>query len=160
MLVLSQAGPLGYNLEGGQPIALKKIANPDDIPARTLWVTDDLYHQADLSRGVDTDSAAKRALALKWNPGDSLFLNAHIYASTDGQNFTYLGQTGAYDLNYFRFDANDTFSLNPAWRNGPQDGVTYWFRVVVPKAEGSLTRLDTGPVRFEVTAYDQNTLPK
>jgi len=151
LLVLSQAGPMGYNLAGGAAIPLKQIANPDDLPAGTLRVTDDLYHQTDLSGGVDTDPEAERALALKWNPGEGLFLNAHIYASPDGQNFTYLGQTGAHDLHYFRFDANDTFSLNPAWRNGPQDGVSYWFRVFALRAEGGATRLDTGPVVFQIT---------
>ncbi|MFB3786701.1 MAG: cadherin-like domain-containing protein [bacterium] len=150
MIVLSQPGPMGYNLEGGKTIQLKNISNPTSLPPGTAKVVDDLFHTRDLSGGTDTDFPLHRALALKFNPGAGAFLNTHVYISTNGVNYTYLGQTGAADLAYFRFDANDTFSLNPSWQNGPQDGLTYWFRVFALKAEGGSVRMETGPVAYSL----------
>ena len=135
-LVLSQLEPIGYNLTGGKSIKLKKIANPDDIPPQTAIVTDDLYHCTDLSYGFDTDTLLESALVIKCNPGDGDFNNIHIYVSTNGSDYTYMGQTGAHDIFYFRFDGNETYNLRPEWRSGPQNGVTYWFEVKALKNEG------------------------
>ncbi|NPU98723.1 MAG: cadherin-like domain-containing protein [Candidatus Omnitrophica bacterium] len=149
-IVLSQAGPMGYTLENSRAVSLKKISNPDDLPPGQAIVVDDLLHGADLSGGVDVDPPLEKALALKWNPGAGKFVNTHLFASTDGGNYTYLGQTGADDIQYFRFDANGTFPLEGGWKNGPQDQVTYWFRITALREGGGVVTLDTGPVRFAV----------
>ena len=147
-VIITQEGPMGYNLTGGAAVKLKKIANPDDIEPQTAVVVDDLFHSEDRSGKSDLDSDLERALALKFNPGDGLFNNAHIYGSTDAENYTFLGQTGAGDMFFFRFDANETFSQSDKWKDGPLDQTRYWFRVFAQKQEGGVVRMDTGPVSF------------
>ncbi|MEW6234087.1 MAG: hypothetical protein AB1656_01750 [Candidatus Omnitrophota bacterium] len=149
-VVLSQAGPMGYNLTGGSAIKLKKIANPDDLADGKAIVTDDLFHGTDLSVGEDKDATLERALALKWNPGAGDFYDCHAFVSTDGVNYSFLGQTGASDLFYFRFDANETFLLDAAWKDGPQSGVTYWFRLYALKNDGGRVIMNAGPVAFNL----------
>ena len=147
-IVLSQPAPMGYNLMDGADIKLKNIANPDDLPSQTVIVTDDLYHGESIEE--DFDKPLERALALKWNPGDVNLLNTHIYISTDGENYEMAGQTGASDIYYFRFDANETFSQIEKFSDGPQDGVTYWFRIFALLKEGGFIRMNTGPVLFHL----------
>lgn len=147
-IVLSQPGPLGYNLTGGSVIALRQMANPTDLAPGTAVVVDDLFHTRDLSGGQDTDTPLERALGIKFNPGEGEFINTQIFVSTNGADYVMLGQTGAVDLYYFRWDANGSFSLTPDWREGPRDGVTYWFRIFALKSAGGNVRMDTGPVRF------------
>ncbi|MGC9329784.1 MAG: hypothetical protein ACP5I1_19270, partial [Candidatus Hinthialibacter sp.] len=151
LIVLSQSGPMGYNLEGGDAINLVSVANPEDLPVGSAMVVDDLFHSEDLSGGSDADPPLERALALKFNPGDEDFYNVHVYGSTDGEMYSFLGQTGADVLYYFRFDENETFPLAEEWSEGPQDGVSYWFRIFALKKEGGgFVRLDAGPVDFSV----------
>lgn len=149
-VVLNQAGPMGYNLSGGQSITLQKISHPDDLVPGTAIVTDDLYHNQDLSGGMDRDTGLERALALKFNPGAGDFSNVHVQVSTNGKDFAYLGQTGSGDLGYFRFDANGTFAQAAPWSGGPQDQKTYWFRVIAFPSDGGLVTMNTGPVLFQV----------
>ncbi|MGC9328610.1 MAG: SUMF1/EgtB/PvdO family nonheme iron enzyme, partial [Candidatus Hinthialibacter sp.] len=148
LVVLSQKKPFGYNLAGGDVIKLKTVANPDDIPQETAVITDDLFHGTDLSGGNDEDTAMERALVIKFNPGDLDIMNTHIYASTDGSLFEYLGQTGAEDLYFFRFDGNETFSLDEKFIEGPQNNVSYWFRVFCLLNGGGNFKMEAGPVDF------------
>ncbi|MEW6237514.1 MAG: SUMF1/EgtB/PvdO family nonheme iron enzyme [Candidatus Omnitrophota bacterium] len=148
--VLNQPAPIGFNLTGGASIALKKIANPDDIPAHKAIVTDDLYHGTDLSGGFDADSSLERALAIKFNPGTEEYANVHIYISKNGAQYDFLGQTGAPDIYYFRFDGNRTFLLSDNYSQGPQPFEKYWFRVLAIKTEGGVSQMEAGPVAFAV----------
>ncbi len=157
LIVLTQPGPMGYNLSDGSAIKLKRIANPDDIPARTARVFDDLYHGTNLSGSQDTDSYLERALAIKWNPGQGQISNSHVYISTDGRNYSFLGQTGASDVYYYRFDGNGTFSTANIWRDGPQANTTYWFRVLAIKTTGEVVQMDTGPVGFSLKVENTPT---
>ena len=158
LIVLNQPGPMGYNLTGGNEINLKKIDNPDDIPVGTAIVVDDLSHGTDLSGGADYDSPLECVLALKFNPGNGDFTNVHIYVSVDGLNYSTLGQTGAVDIFYYRFDDKGTFSLlDNTWKNGPQDGTTYWFRIFALINGGGAVRMDTGPVKFWINPYPTST---
>ncbi|MBN2328675.1 MAG: SUMF1/EgtB/PvdO family nonheme iron enzyme [Candidatus Omnitrophica bacterium] len=159
LVVLSQKEPFGYNLAGGDEIKLKTIANPDDIPEETAIVTDDLFHGTDLSGASDTDSLMERALAVKFNPGELDIFNTHIYASTDGATFDFLGQTGAEDLYFFRFDGNQTFSQDEKYIDGPQDGVSYWFRVFCLINGGGSFRMEAGPVDFFLDDGDSPSDP-
>ncbi|HQH73932.1 MAG TPA: hypothetical protein PK360_17790, partial [bacterium] len=108
------------------------------------------FHGTDLSNGSDTDTVLERALALQWNPGAGALVNTHIYISTDGVSYSFLGQTGAENINYFRFDANGTFALSPAWNAGPQDQTTYWFRIHAIWEAGGAEVLFTGPVQYGI----------
>lgn len=150
LVVISQNGPMGYNLIGGDDILLSKIGNPDDLPAESAIVIDDLFHNTDLSEGNDTDSPLERAIGLKWNPGSGSFINAHIYASTDGEQYSFIGQTGAQDVYFFRFDNNGTFALSELWQDGPQPGTTYWFQIYLLREEGESLLMQTGPVTYSI----------
>lgn len=149
-IVLSQPGPVGYNLTGGQAIRLRQIANPTDLAPGAALVLDDLFHSEDLSGGTDTDAPREKALALKFNPGPGNFINVQVHVSTNGADFVMLGQTGAADICYFRWDANDAFALTANWREGPQHDATYWFRLYALRLEGGNVQMNTGPVRFYV----------
>ncbi|MGC9328251.1 MAG: hypothetical protein ACP5I1_11500, partial [Candidatus Hinthialibacter sp.] len=150
LIVLSQSGPMGFNLEGGQTVKLKKISNPEDLPPLSAVVVDDIYSHVDLSGGVDIDPLQESALALKFNPGEGDFYNVHILVSTDGEAYSFLGQTGAENLYYFRFDGNGTFSLSEDWKEGPQDGARYWFQIFALRKEGGRVRMDAGPTTFQL----------
>ncbi|MEW6235976.1 MAG: hypothetical protein AB1656_11355 [Candidatus Omnitrophota bacterium] len=154
-VVLNQRGPMGYNLDGGEAVKLKKIANPSDLPAQTAIVVDDLFHSTDLSNGEDVDGELESAIALKFNPGEGDFYDVHVQVSVDGQNFVFLGQTGAADIYFFRFDGNRTFLLDKAFQSGPQNNMAYWFRVFALRKTGSPARMDAGPINFSI---DQSTL--
>lgn len=154
-IVLSQPGPMGYNLAGGEVIKLKKFANPDDLPAQSAVVVDDLFHSTDLSEGKDVDSELEAAIGLKFNPGEGEFFDSHILASTDGETFTFIGQTGAADLFFYRFDDDKTFVTHKNFTDGPQHQTTYWFMIVAWKTDGTRVTMRTGPVDYEI---DQSTL--
>jgi len=89
-------------------------------------------------------------LVMKWNPGDDVFTNSHVYISTDGVNYQFLGQTGAGDIYFFRFDGKATFALNPLFHNGPENGETYWFRIFTLREDGSYILMNTGKVTFQL----------
>ncbi|MFB3789062.1 MAG: Ig-like domain-containing protein [bacterium] len=150
LVVLSQAGPMGYTLENSQAVTLKMVSNPTDVAPGQAIVVDDLLHGTDLSGQEDEDTPLERALVLKWNPGEGTFINTHILAGTDGLNYSYLGQTGAEDIQYFRFDANGTFAESGDWKKGPQNQTTYWFRIVALREKGKPVTLNAGPVRFKM----------
>lgn len=120
LVVLSQPLPIGYDLDDGAGIKLKQITNSSDLPAETAILVDDLFHNTDLSGGTDVDGDLDRAIGLKWNPGRVDISNTHILIRANGGDFVFLGQTGAENLNFFRFDNNGTFALASEFQDGPQ----------------------------------------
>lgn len=149
-ILLDHPAPVGFNLTGGSAIKLKKISNPNDIPEGHAILTDDLFHNVDLSHKTDIDPPLERAIAIKFNPGPGEFTTTHIYGSTDGVNYSFYAQTGGGDIFYFRFDDNGTFNLAPSVSTGPQDGNTYWFKLYSMKMNGEIVSMETGPVYYQI----------
>ncbi len=148
--------PVGFNLEGGNPVSLAQPELPNLNPGQVA-IYDDILGGNDLApmgtTGSDTDNSSSRAIQIAWNFGrDASEVNEyHILVSVDGASPTYLGQTYTSGLNYFWWTPNRSFRTHPDFADGPQDGHTYQFIVVLsPLLTGERANLKSGTLNYYV----------
>ncbi|GEM_PF-6589676 len=123
-------------------------ATPTFTPTPTLGsnhviiVTDDSTTMEDLSNGQDYDVAGDRALAIRANwalagiDSDTL-RDMHVYVLINGAgSYQFLGRTGNGDDSVFEWRKGTQF-LMPTFRDGPEFGNHYEFRVYAIKKQGS-----------------------
>ncbi len=147
--------PVGYNLEGGNAVSLAQPELPNLNPGQVA-IYDDILGGNDLapmgSTGSDSDSSSSRAIQIAWNFGraDEEVNEYHILVSVDGGDFDFLGQTYTSGLNYFWWTPNRPFRTNPVYADGPQDGHTYQFMVVLSPLSGERASLKSGTLQYSV----------
>lgn len=98
-------------------------------------VTDTLQTRLDLSGGEDIDETSAQ-LAVRWNYTSMMIdeddlRDTHVYVSANGGPYAYLGRTadgGAREL-LWQQGGTRALRIAPAFRNGPQSGQRYQFRV-------------------------------
>ncbi len=149
--------PVGFNLEGGNPVALIEPAMPDMYP-RQVYVCDDIMGIKNLTppltRGVgsDVDDPNWNALQIVWNFGvdPSTVLEYHVFVRVDQGDFQFLGQTQSGDINYFWWTPLNLFKTNKIFSDGPQDGHTYQFMVIMMPLSGPRMNFKTGQVEYSI----------
>ena len=152
---LDQAGAVGFNLEGGNPVSLSQPAMPN-LNARQICVYDDILGGTDPappgSVGSDTDDPRWRAIQIAWNFGvDPSTVNQyHVQVKVDNGDFEYLGQTGNGNTTYFWWTPNNEFRTASGYADGPQDGKTYQFRVMLLPLSGAMDTLISGKLLYYV----------
>jgi hypothetical protein len=134
--IFDQAGFVGFNIEGGNPVNLAQPAMPDLEPG-TMVVCDDIFGIRNLAPpgkvGSDVDSADWRAVQIAWNfgvSGDDVS-DYQIYVSVDNGAFEYLGHTSTGKMNYFWWTPNKLFDTTAKFITGPQGGHSYKFSVAM-----------------------------
>ncbi|PIT94161.1 hypothetical protein COU00_00600 [Candidatus Falkowbacteria bacterium CG10_big_fil_rev_8_21_14_0_10_43_11] len=122
--------------------------------APTVIITDNLDSLADLSNGQDADPANARELALRWDNFDGSNIDAanikyfHVYARVNGAgNFFYLGVVADPINTSFIWKQTTAGSTAAAFRNGPQFGNSYEFKLYPVKKvfEAGVERTFYGP---------------
>lgn len=148
--------PVGYNVEGGNPVSLSIPDNPD-LDVGEIVVVDDLLGIRNLAPSMgesntDTDRLDWPALQIAWNFGvDPNTVNEyHLYLSVDGGDFEFLGQTLSGLINYFWWTKNNEFRTNPKFSSGPESGHQYRFRVFLIPIEGSRQNLTSGILQYSL----------
>ncbi len=153
---LDMSSPVGFNVEGGNPVQLVQPAIPDLFP-RNIVVCDDLFGIKNLAhpqrQGTDVDPPSWNALQIAWNLNidPSTVLEYHVLVSVDGGNFQFLGQTQSGNINYFWWTPLQLFKTAQAFRNGPQDGHTYQFLVVSVPFSGNRNNLRSGTMNYSIS---------
>jgi len=150
------SAPVGFNLEGGNPVSpdLPEIPN---LTSNRIVIYDDILGGDDLapmgSTGSDVDPPSSRAIQIAWNFGrDPASVNDyHVLVSVDGGAFDFLGQTYTGRINYFRWSPQNTFRTNTSYANGPQDGHTYQFMVALLPLSGGRSNLKSGVLTYAVS---------
>ncbi len=149
-----QAGWVGLNFEGGQPVS---FIDPDvpNLQNNEIVIYDDLLGGRDLSLiGEDVDRPEWRALQIAWNfeVGESEVLNYHLLVRHDpDESFTYLGQTNSGSIPYFWWTQERWFMTRAEYRDGPQDGERYQFRVVMFTEDGERQGLTSEWIDYRVS---------
>jgi hypothetical protein len=124
---------------------------PEEVPVGKAIVTDDLSTMEDLSGSEDLDTDENRMLVIRWrfDPGD--YHDFHVYVKQSRGNYTFLGRTGTGSASYLVW-AKNAPGIQVLFRNGPQFGETYQFRVYAIGIKGGLVSgkalVTNGPVRF------------
>ena len=160
--VYDMKGVVGYNIEGGNPIALSQ----PDLPYLNVGevaIYDDILGGNNLALmgeiGEDSDMNDWRALQIAWNFGvdASQVSEYHIMVSIDGGDYEFLGQTGTGKLNYFWWTPSQEFITNPKYIDGPQNGNTYQFKIfLLPMEGGSRQKLTSGKVVYRIDIDEEN----
>ncbi len=154
--------PVGFNLEGGNPVSLAQPEIPNLNPGQIV-IYDDILGGNDLapigSSGSDTDEAGSRAIQIAWNfdRKASEVNEYHILVSVDGEKFNFLGQTYTSRLNYFWWTPNRLFRTNAEYADGPQDGHTYQFKVILSPLSGERANLISGMLSYSVSQLNAET---
>jgi len=110
------------------------------MKAGEVVVTDDRSNLENLLGEIDYDPANNPRLAIWWKPRTSTnetdVINTHLYVFIDGSaTVAYIGQTGnGTDTMIEWYSGNRQFV--PAYRNGPQFGHTYQFRIFRVRTAG------------------------
>ncbi len=152
---IEQAGAVGFNLDGGNPVSLTQPAVPK-LDAGQVSLYDDVLGGNDIapagSIGSDTDQADSRAIQIAWNFGvdASTVVQYHVEVSVDNGEFEYLGQTGSGKINYFWWTPNNEFKTIAKFADGPAGGRNYQFRVTLLPVTGSQTSLVSGKLMYSV----------
>ncbi|MEW6237086.1 MAG: right-handed parallel beta-helix repeat-containing protein [Candidatus Omnitrophota bacterium] len=112
-----------------------------NLPANTFIVTDDLNSTVDLTGKFDMDDANNRALTLRWNFGISAITDIHIYVSVNLKEYAFLAsmQSGiAVDYDW----RQDARYLDASFKDGPQFGNVYKFKIVAIREGSSSSALE------------------
>ncbi len=147
--------PIGFNLEGGNPVTLTQSLMPD-IQAGTITISDDILGQRNLaptgSSGTDTDKASWNTIQIAWNfdRDPTTVSEYHVQVSVDGGKYQFLGQTYNGNLTYFWWTPYNLFRTNVTFMDGPLDGHTYQFRVVLSPLTGEREILTSGVLEYSV----------
>jgi hypothetical protein len=150
-----QTGAVGFNLEGENPVVLSQPAMPN-LGARRISIYDDILGGEDLAPtgtiGSDTDDPSERAIQIAWNFGvDPSTVNEyHVQVRVGNGDFEYLGQTGSGHITYFWWTPDNQFTTTAGFADGPQDGRTYQFRVILIPLSGTTDSLTSGTLKYFV----------
>lgn len=110
-------------------IALNK--NPGD----TVFISDTIDDQLDLSGFEDQDPSNQRDLVVRWNfspevVDTSLVSEIFVFVETNGDGiFEHLGTAGSGTATFLEWRLTNSGSIEPEFQNGPQFGNSYRFRV-------------------------------
>jgi len=154
--IIDQNGLVGFNSISGGSLRLRRSA-PPNLLTEKIAVYDDLLGGDNLTpngtNGSDEDVLDSRALQIAWNFGTDTLRAAdyHVTVSVDGAPFKYLGQTSSGKINYFLWSSGLEFNTGKDFRNGPQGGHTYAFRVFLIPLEGKLRSLTSGTLTYTTT---------
>ncbi len=143
-----QRGPVGFNIEGGNPLTLSQPAMPNLLDNQVA-IYDDLLGGQDLApqgeRGQDRDEKSRRAIQVAWSFEDADNVrDYHVQVRVDGGSYKYLGQTMSGDITYFLWSPENSFLTTEKFQEGPQDGHSYQFRIVKLGIDGSKEALVSG----------------
>ncbi len=158
-----QPGYVGINLEGGSQISLMQPDMPD-LLNRQIAVFDDILGGNNLAtksiNGSDGDSNDWRALQIAFGFDDdpSTVMDYQILVRENEQDqFTYLGHTNSGNIRYFWWTQDNAFDTAPDYRDGPQDGKTYQFRVVKIGFDGSRDGVSSGWIQYNTSDTDSSS---
>ncbi len=142
--------PVGFNLEDGNPVSLAKPEMPNLDPQQ-ISIYDDILGGNDLApsgtTGTDIDTQESR----NFDVDEDTINEYHVLVSVDGGDFQFLGQTQDGTLRYFWWTPNNLFRTNSEYANGPQDGHTYQFKVVLIPLTGNQRNLLSGTLEYHVS---------
>ncbi len=161
---IDQQQPVGFNVTGGNPVSLTLSAEPN-FKSEKVSIFDDLLGGDDLapmaSSGSDRDSSDERAIQIAWNFGvDPSEVNEyHVQVSIDGGPFEFLGQTYNSNLNYFWWTPNKEFRTHDTYADGPQDGNTYQFNIILRALSGPNQSMTSGTLQYSVTQEEPTPVP-
>ena len=150
------ASPVGFNVEGGNPVSLVSPDMPD-VKAGEIAVCDGILGIVNLaptgSTGFDNDRAEWNALQIAWNFSvDSTTVNEyHVSVSIDNGEFQFLGQTYDGRINYFWWTSKNEFRTQAGFTQGPQGGHTYQFKVTLVPFSGAKRTLTSGVLNYSIT---------
>ncbi|MEW6238500.1 MAG: formylglycine-generating enzyme family protein [Candidatus Omnitrophota bacterium] len=141
-MILEQSAPVLLLQEGEEPAPMPTIPIPD-VPAGRV-VTHTNLMKGNIPPPMDwlnkEDSVPDgRAILIAWNFGEdsALIKDYHIrikVGEMDGNEF--LGSTGSGEISYFEWSPKSEFYTSPAYREGPQKGKCYRFRIVGISSDG------------------------
>ncbi len=134
--IARQSAPVGFALKGFGEAPIFTVKNAS-VPERILLVTDDIFDTENLIGGTDTDPTNERALFIRWNVGNNTYWNYHVFVSVNASEYAFLGQTGSDKINYYRWSSIPLFTVDPAFKDGPQNGNHYQFRIFGLKSQGA-----------------------
>ncbi|MBD3265621.1 hypothetical protein GF373_03040, partial [bacterium] len=146
---------IGYNLKGANQVSLA-LAEFPHLLSKKVAVYDDILGGDNLApkgeEGSDTDPAESRAIQLAWDfeVEEGTVQEYHVMVRVNGGEFEFLGQTGVGTINYFWWTSKDKFRTAEKFRDGPQDGNTYQFEVVLIPYSGDLQSMKTGTLDYSV----------
>ncbi|MEW6236263.1 MAG: hypothetical protein AB1656_12830, partial [Candidatus Omnitrophota bacterium] len=153
-----QRGWVGFNLKGGNNVSLSQPAMPN-LQTRKVCVYDDIFGGDDLAPmgksivGQDIDESNWRALQLVWNfeANAEDVQDYRVLIREQGQEqFQSLGQTNSGCVTYFWWTQDQAFYTAPEFKDGPQNGKVYQFRVVKFAFDGSRDAMNSGWVKYSV----------
>ncbi len=152
--------PVGFNLEGGNPVTLTQPDMPDVDP-NVIAICDDIFGINNLaptgSSGTDTDQSDWNAIQIAWNfdVNASTVNEYHVSVSLDGGlTYQFLGQTQSGNLNYFWWTSKNEFRTADEFSDGPQDGNEYQFKVTLIPLTGERLSLTSGLLTYQIA--DEN----
>lgn len=99
------------------------------IASGSVIVADHFYAVQDLTGLEDQDDPDQRELMIRWNAGSARTLDFYVYVQSDNGVWSYLGRTGGSNLKHLRWAPNAA-NLAEAFRNGPENGHEYRFKVL------------------------------
>ncbi len=156
---IDMSAPVGYNLEGGNPVSISQPAMPN-LNVDQIVIYDDLLGGDDLAptgmTGSDTDYDDSRAIQIAWNFGvDASTVNEyHILVKVDGGEYQFLGQTYNGNITYFWWTPNSYFRTATTFTEGPQDGHSYQFMVILQPLTGNTQNMVSGLLNYSVIARE------
>ncbi len=131
---------------------------PVPVWQQIMIITDNADSTVDLSNAVDNDSKFNRGLAIHWDwtQTHNIVLNdisdVHIQISVDGDEYVYLGRTASATASSLSWIPGSQL-IHPDFREGPQYGHTYEFRVSAISESGTVNAYgpfySAGPVEFK-----------
>ncbi|MEW6234040.1 MAG: hypothetical protein AB1656_01515 [Candidatus Omnitrophota bacterium] len=147
------SGFVGLNLTGGNNIRLTQPAMPN-LRDKEIAVYDDILGGNNLSlSGEDVDESNWRALQIAWNfnADPSTVQDYRVLIREKGETqFKSLGQTNSGKITYFWWTQDQAFTTTAEFKDGPQPGKTYQFRVVKFAFDGSRDGISSGYVKYAV----------
>ncbi|MEW6238497.1 MAG: formylglycine-generating enzyme family protein [Candidatus Omnitrophota bacterium] len=141
-IILEQSAPVRMIQEGEEPAPMPTIPMPDvpagRVIAHTNLMTGNIHPPMDWL-SPESSVSDGRSILIAWNFGEdsSLIKNYHVRVTVNemiGHDF--LGSTGSGEIRYFEWSPKSQFFISPAYREGPQKGKCYRFRVVGFSTDG------------------------
>lgn len=134
--------PLSYDpAEDCSGIREKVPFQEMEIPVGTVIVTDDRRTTDNLVGKIDPDSRDERALAIRWNFGDSVYSAYHLYVKEDRYTQEFLVSIPPSQKGYEWYPGNPNNA--PLLMGGPRLEREYRFILFGITPEGKIEKLET-----------------
>ncbi|MEW6237626.1 MAG: hypothetical protein AB1656_19760 [Candidatus Omnitrophota bacterium] len=153
---LENAGPVLF-LQEAPPPGSTPTPTPTPVPTPKVYVADNDSSDADISNSQDHDDPNQRELAIGWdftqtNIDASMLKDIHVYVNIDeSENYSFLGAAGSGAAQKLLWKKG-TPRLAQAFRNGPEFGHDYQFKIYAVKKTGTPNILgpfaNPGPVEY------------